>query len=132
MVSVTKAGYVNEFEIKLSKSDYRADFQKKKHKTFAARKMHKDWTMPGYFWFVAPKGIVSDVPEYAGHLEVYEGFWNDFKVIKKAPRLHSSKITETQKEKIYRSIPYKLWNARKSAETAQLQTRLFKHIRRQL
>ena len=92
---MTKTHLVHEFEIKISRSDFLADFKKReyhpqngtKHERMAERKhgwapppdayeikhgLLKSplWT-PNYFWFCAPKGILraDDIPEYAGFIE---------------------------------------------------------------
>jgi len=141
LISVTKAGYINEYEIKLTRSDYTADFNKEsKHKWLSMAKelvRNKDVTgVPAYFWYVAPEGIIDTVPEYAGQIEIRwlpETWFKDGVCeIKRAPRLHSAKISLHQKEKVYRSAQWKLWNARRTiAEIMQMQ-RLFKHIKVEL
>lgn len=63
MLYVTKSGYLHEFEIKLSLSDFRADGRKEyKHMMLA------DGRGPSEFWYVCPPGIIpiEQVPDYAG------------------------------------------------------------------
>jgi hypothetical protein len=66
------SGYLEEYEIKISKSDFKHDFKKKKHKLFEKlmkkdKRVRKNST-PNYFSFVVPKDLISidDVPDYAG------------------------------------------------------------------
>lgn len=139
-ISVTKAGYVHEYEIKTSRSDFKADFKFKtmKHEglregcrkpqqwekyyldrepedipEFIKSKTTLDGNIhvrrPNYFWYVCPKGIISDVPAYAG-LIYFDGY---FREIKKAPLLHKDKITPHQEHRIINSFRFKYWNLRK-------------------
>lgn len=134
--SVTKSGYLYEVEIKISKSDYKADFEKFKHTLFeqinqkevikeAKYRYSKRWKkmvrrapekrinpeetkMPNRFFFACPEGVidVDEVPEYAGLIYV-----NDFdaKVIKKAPLLHKRK--ENIKELLFSKYRWGYVNA---------------------
>jgi len=114
VISVTKAGFINEYEIKRSRSDFQADFRNKswKHKYMAERAGVQFYTngsfyylSANYFWFVMPRGLVKEeeIPEYAG-LIYYEN--KELHVIKKAPRLHSHKANE----RLYKSIAHNLMN----------------------
>ena len=102
-------GYMYEFEIKRSRSDYRADFKNKesKHRNFRERKaihVYDEWKngkktgssvecilIPNRFYFVCEEGLLSsaDMPEYAGlklidiNADIYEA--------KNAPLLHRHK-----------------------------------------
>lgn len=90
---VTKSMCLYEYEIKLTKSDFRADFKKEfRHHRLANKVMG----YPAEFWYVCPPDIipVDEVPEYAGlaHVAPYKGLYmsefpNTLSVIKKAPRL---------------------------------------------
>ncbi len=96
MWSVTKAGYSQEFEIKLSRSDFKADAKKgpdkytltrhgSKHpdvlkrdgldlRTKHVRLGEADNTGPSHFYFVTPTGLVAldEVPTWAGLIEMRE------------------------------------------------------------
>lgn len=93
-LEITKAGFAYEYEIKVSRSDYLADFKKVvveswqqcsrmekgpvyKHKVLAGeqpREVEMSWgnrvllKVPKRFFFVVPEGMVSpdEVPDYAG------------------------------------------------------------------
>jgi hypothetical protein len=118
--SVTKSGYLCEVEIKISKSDFQADFIKFKHKLFEGRnekevikeakyRWSKRWKknvkkapekkvnpqeikMPNRFYFACPDGLIDikDVPEYAGLIYVTDSF-HTTKIVKQAPLLHKRK-----------------------------------------
>lgn len=96
VAAATKTGFIHEFEIKVSRSDFLADFRKNtyhqgvgKHERMAQRlhgkvipgvnnerylkmghKLPTYWT-PNYFWFCSPIGMLKpeDIPNYAGWLE---------------------------------------------------------------
>lgn len=103
---VTRAGFFYEYEIKLSRSDFLAD--RKKHDAKFSRNgwpPHR-WSEPKYlalgagdtdgpvcFHYVVPESlttkIISDLPEWAGLIEMRRSL----RVVKKAPRLHSKKVS---------------------------------------
>lgn len=109
---LTAAGYMREYEIKLSLSDFKADQAKcnqssrdfkdgrwvdvpgrKKHQRLAER----DQNGPTFFWFVAPKGLIplELLPDWAGLIECAD--WSShappwrvrLSLARKAPRLHN-------------------------------------------
>lgn len=132
-VSIARSGYVHECEIKISRSDYKNDFINKKgkhqalatgradivHSWYIKRKGErvvtfedKEMLRPNYFWFVCPEGIINadEVPEYAGL--IYAGMGFSKHIIKKAPKLHREKTTDSQREHIIRSFQFKYWSLR--------------------
>jgi hypothetical protein len=119
LFAVTKAGYMREYEIKLTVSDFKADARKAAKRLehqptmkdglwqrAAYKQEHKhgllssgDVRGPSQFWYVVSKGLVSaeDVPSWAGLIEaeVHEGWYRPHLVeVKKAPRLHKAKIND--------------------------------------
>ncbi len=114
LMSVTKAGYLNEFEIKISRGDFKADFKKRKH-FYMENKLHLT-KLPNYFWFVMPMGLVYDhyIPDYAGHIEV--ALDHDsvliMTVVKKPKLIHNNKITDFHLKKILMNLGYKFWRLR--------------------
>ena len=67
LLYITKAGYVTEYEIKLSNGDFAADMNKsRKHEILM------NGGGPTYFYYVCPTGIIhpEDVPSYAGLIYV--------------------------------------------------------------
>lgn len=64
--ALTKSGYWYEVEVKISRSDFFADFKKaEKHDILSGR---ENGLRPNYFAYCVPGGMVSmdEVPEYAG------------------------------------------------------------------
>jgi len=109
VLSVTKTDYICEYEIKISKSDFKADFKKEKHKLITENKFNETITLkkagnrifeivdpyyvPNYFYFVVTENLISleDIPKYAGLMYFHEN--GTFSIIKKAPLLHKGKAT---------------------------------------
>ena len=108
VIKITKSDLVYEYEIKTSRSDFKADFKKEyKHNRLSGGidkdKEYIKWSghpgRPNYFYYVCIKDLIkeSEIPQYAGLIYI-QG--KDIKVIKKAPKLHSFKATE----KLIRSV----------------------------
>lgn len=90
----TRSGLIYEFEIKISKSDFKNDFNKKdKHVILEGGQMHiptfdglepiyqkmyeknylvSNFKKPNYFYYAVPEGLITieEVPEYAGLIYV--------------------------------------------------------------
>ena len=115
-LAVTKSGYVYEYEIKISRADFKNDFKHKKMKhqllegtyvitgfeTVGDGKMRLN-DRPNYFFYVVPEGLITveEVPDYAGLIYIkpiynYDGTirWYNTVVVKEAPKLHKDKIDE--------------------------------------
>lgn len=107
VISISKSNYIYEHEVKISRSDFKADFKKEKHKLMTERKSIKErlikennqmvrdiWYLTSnYFYFVVPDGLISieEIPEYAGLIYVSENL--EFNIIKKAPLIHKEKAS---------------------------------------
>lgn len=101
VVKFTKSGYVYEFEIKISKADFKNDFKHKKKKHLLLEDSNNEIkNRPNYFYYVVPYGLISveDVPEYAGLLYINSTTVGNgaphhhFIEVKKAPSLHKNKF----------------------------------------
>ncbi len=118
----TRSGLIYEFEIKISKSDFKNDFKKKnKHVILEGKETHiptfdglepkykeryeknylvSHFKKPNYFYYAVPEGMIDkeDVPEYAGLIYVIpddgEFKFNYLKLVKMAPKLHETKYTD--------------------------------------
>lgn len=95
VISVDRYDMIHEVEVKRSRNDFRADFEKgdKHHRT-------SNGQMANYFYFACPQGMLSahEMPEYAGLIWVNERghAWID----KAAPELHRDTITTEKLMKI--------------------------------
>jgi hypothetical protein len=100
VISMSKSDYIYEYEIKISRSDFKADFKKQKHSMILEKQFinesysdNLNCYTPNYFYFVVTENLVSvdEVPYYAGLIYVKENGVLD--TIKKAPLLHKTKAT---------------------------------------
>jgi hypothetical protein len=90
---------IYEYEIKISRQDFKKDFIKEKHqhiineKFTYVRKGEQLWRVCNYFNYVVPKDLISveEVPEYSGLIYINEDF--TFDIIKKPRLLHKTKAT---------------------------------------
>lgn len=99
-LALTKSGYWYECEVKISVSDFKADFKKKdKHNTLS--NLSPNIRRPNYFAYVTPEGLldISDIPEYAGLIEVSKHGYLSFK--KQPPKLHAEKLELKLQDKFY-------------------------------
>lgn len=86
LFSVTKSGYTNEYEIKVSRADYKNDFKKGSKHYFI-----ENGKRTNKFWFVVPKDLihVDEIPKYAGLIYIDRSC---IYVIKNAPLLHKRRL----------------------------------------
>ncbi len=125
---ITKAGRFVEYEIKTSRGDFSADAKKgrtiyglfdiesrepvrrTKHEMIVAGEG------PSRFWFVATLGLIRDIPEWAGLIEICRSSSNLFRlkerVIKKAPRIHSRRICDSVVKHAKATCYYRFHNER--------------------
>lgn len=111
-----KSGYCHEVEMKLTKSDFKADFKKTnwwltdddpafarprqkqglKHEDCLANKQ----CFPNRFSFLVPEGLVEldDIPDYAGlmYFKRYEGEYGRIQIVRDAKLLHKKKLTDNK------------------------------------
>jgi hypothetical protein len=119
VLGITKAGYLVEFEIKRSRSDFRADFKKKhKHeclkegkgvKRGRGRNKGRIWfKTTNRFYYICEDGLIkkSEVPKYAGLMYITKG--GTVKTIKTAPLLHKQKATADLYESIANNLTAKM------------------------
>lgn len=132
LVSLTAAGYVNDWEIKCSRADFKADFKKSKHRTIKYLLEARDsgkldryppQRTPNYLWYAVPVGLISpdEVPEYAGVIQVAVN--NGFASVKlrQAPLLHNFKANMQLIRLLAHVSTFKIWNLR--SECARLAAR---------
>lgn len=133
VISFTKAGLMHEFEIKVSRQDFRNDFTKRKHadmKRILSNGGKHCARIPNYFSYVAPeKAIPLCVPDYAGIIAVYEaGQYGDrirLSQVRKPVQIHKQKPPEQAARKILRTLMYKYWTLSDTLERNKIQRQLF-------
>lgn len=125
------SGYMEEVEIKVSKSDFRREFAKKAHKHKALqeglpRLKHEgglfrgDFSEPRphlirRFWFAMPIDLAmalrSEIPEWAGLIGVVEARSWGHRILKKAPNLkHARKLTDAERLQLVRYGYVRYWD----------------------
>lgn len=126
-VGVRKSGFIDEFEIKLSRADFKADFKKETltvrlddgdiFSANATRNMAKHDALPlgltraNYFYFAVPDGLVleSEVPKHCGL--IYFTPTGCPRVVREAPKLHKRKITDALRLKLAMKLHYRWWDS---------------------
>jgi hypothetical protein len=109
LLVINSQGYLEEVEIKISLTDFKADFtnKKEKHKRIASDKtrLHK-------FWYCVPfelrDKVIDLVPSYAGLLYISKA--NGVCTAKKAPTLKNGTIMlDADKVKLIRLAYIRFW-----------------------
>jgi hypothetical protein len=112
---------IEEYEIKLSRADFRRDFKSKHYKHLNLKGELGQKESPNRFFYVYPKGMLKleEIPEYAGAVEfeemagrLHEKFLN-FNVVKKAPLLHSRKCDLKRLAYMIRGLSIRYWEKRR-------------------
>lgn len=120
MISLNKSNLLTEFEIKCSRSDFKADLKKFRHRHLSDPNRTRVTLqhLPSYFFYVTPRGLLKpkEIPEYAGLITLQR--FCMARIEKRAPRLHKEVITEYQRQWLERSITHRYWRLRmKDRET---------------
>jgi len=114
VLSISKADYIYEYEVKISRADFKKDFIKEKHthiineKYTRTRKGSLVYLLPNYFNFVTPKDLISidEVPDYAGLIYMNED--SSFTIVKKPKFLHKTKANEAFIRQVAHNLSCKL------------------------
>lgn len=114
VISISKSNYIYEYEIKISRADYKKDFIKEKHmhiineKPVYRRKGEIFYYIPNYFNFVVPHDLISidEIPEYAGLIYINDDL--TFEVIKKPKLLHKTTASDKFIRKLAHNLTCKL------------------------
>ena len=136
VLKITKSGYAYEFEIKISRGDFKNDFKHKKKKHLLLESKDNGAKMPNYFYYVVPEDLITEdeVPEYAGLLYVHatvignSRIYYQFQEIKAAPKLHTNKIDENNLkliDKFYYN--YIHWKHKHEKDLMEYKEQLEKH-----
>ena len=114
VLSVSKSDYIYEYEIKISRADYKRDFIKEKHSNIINENYTKTvkkelmYLLPNYFTYVVPSGLITidELPVYAGLI-----YFNDdmtFDLIKKPILIHKTKANVEFIRKVAHNLSCKL------------------------
>lgn len=112
VLAITSSGYLVEYEVKCSRSDFVADKRKKRHTLLLSHartmKGQRSGSVPCRFFYATPPGLVSegDLPEYAGLTYVTpKGVDRQAD----APRLTKSKARPRHRERLAKSLMWGAW-----------------------
>ncbi len=112
-ITITKAGYMHEIEVKVDRGDFRADFKKISSKWNPKLRMVETLNKHGLiktgeyglklFSFATPKGLLkpNEVPDYCGHYEVIEGGGAIHTVRAPKPLPNPKKMTPQERHKLH-------------------------------
>lgn len=125
VVGVLRSGFISEFEVKVSRADFKAEARKAHRglltnpmqKTFFGERRHP---RPNYFYYTVPSGLIQpdEVPDHAGLLYVEKEvrssalYYGTVKIAKPARRLHSEKLADSQREQLMRAVNERYWRQR--------------------
>lgn len=140
VVSVLRSGFIHEFEVKVSRSDFLADARKDRAR-YLVEPVRKGYfadyavARPNYFTYAVPEGLVTadEVPEYAGLIYVrrreqagvgesgliFEYFVRE---VKAPRRLHSDKIQPRQLQQLARALDTRYWRQRISIDAKEVES----------
>jgi len=133
ILEITKAGYSYEYEVKVSRADFKQDLLKRKQTLGGLNVLKHDLLKNGnhvnYFSYVVPEGLISvdEVPEFAGliYATSHEVRFSDIKgtyikhrlftkTIKSPVRLSKDKFAPESLMKCYESTYYRFHTKRES------------------
>jgi hypothetical protein len=105
--TITELDYAFEYEIKVSRGDFKDDFNKKeKHIILESSEFVENYKRPNKFFYATPKNLLatSEIPAYAGLIEI-DPVDRIANIVKDAPYLHKEKslipLKDILLEKIY-------------------------------
>lgn len=117
---VTKSGYLYEYEVKITRADFKKDAEKERCYYSGQRISKFDQLREGnrcnYFYYVVPENMVSvdELPEFAGLIYMNNSYkYPEFKTIKQAPKLTTEKAGEKHILKLYESSYYRFHEYRR-------------------
>ena len=125
LVSVTRDDYVYEYEIKISRKNFLLDLTKDRHRHLSTSHVGEyagPWPSQSqrganYLYYAVPENLLSlsDVPAHSGLIAVTTS--GLAKVIKPAPKLHKTKLTEHCRQWLERSLTHRYWTSRSKAHS---------------
>lgn len=133
IIELTKSGYAVEYEVKITRADFRNDAKKQKvYRTQPAKSKYEilqEGDRVNRFYYIVPKGLIteSDIPDFAGLIYAHKAnvrFFSDekgyyekekvfFSTIKAAPLLTKNKLSEQRINKCLESTYYRFHKYRR-------------------
>lgn len=131
LFAVSRAGLFHEYEIKVTVSDFKADRQKRRPRTWRrengqrieipgetkhALLTARSTDGPSRFYYIVPEGLIElkDVPEFAG-LQYFCQARNYYglRIIRRAPTLHSNGVDDKIVRHALSVCYYRFWHERR-------------------
>lgn len=123
VLSVTRTGFVHEWEIKVSRSDFKADREKHRHAVLTKSYSLRVVAQPNYFWYVTPPGLVNidEVPDHAGlaYIDIRKPTFHQIVVQRRAPKIYDGKVSDADKVRLMRSMMFRFWRMRQGSGTTE-------------
>ena len=128
ILEITKAGYSYEYEVKVSRADFKKDVEKRKYDV-KKYDLLTGCERVNYFSYVVPEGLISadEVPEFAGliYVNTHESKYSDgkgtyikhrlfTKTVKSPVKLSKEKFSSESLMKCYESTYYRFHAKRES------------------
>jgi hypothetical protein len=110
---------VCEYEIKITRKDFRADLLKSRHQKLAGLNhdpipgwWHDNRKGPSYLYYAAPSDLltIGDIPAHAGLIVISDS--GVASIVRPAPKLHKDKLPDHHRQWLERSLTCRYWNAR--------------------
>jgi hypothetical protein len=138
--AVSKSGYATEYEIKISRADFKKDVEKERRVRGIGCQMVTEKKCdilqecvsgdghthpPKHFYYVTPEDMVEpdEIPEYAGHIVMCSRV---SKTLKRAPVLHRDKADQGDIDNAKRAFYYRYWNMRERLESTKKKEKMRK------
>lgn len=130
LIGITKANYMYEYEIKITKQNFMKDFTKSKHRIMHRTPKTGNPRIPNYFSYVAPLNAMPIcIPDNAGLIEVVKSGRSQhgmyFTEIRKPHKIHEQKVSEKGIIKMLRAMMFKYWDLAQTLENNKIQKELF-------
>lgn len=124
-LAITKNGLFHEIEIKISRADFKKDFEKEdKHLILEDKyvlsehdlKFNNNILKPNYFYYAVPENLINEdeIPHYAGLIYIVD-YYPFIKIVKKAPQLTKNKI-KIEDLNLTDKFYYNMWQWKNNAE----------------
>jgi hypothetical protein len=136
IIELTKSGYAVEYEVKITRADFRNDAKKQKKQDVYAIQPPKskyeilqEGKRVNRFYYIVPEGLIAEneIPEFAGliyarkgvigYYSIEKGFYDKenifFRTIKTAPILAKEKLSDSKLQKCFESTYYRFHKYRK-------------------
>src|ERR1044072_2998159 len=121
-LSINKKLFLSEYEIKISRADFKAEVKKRFKHRVLGYKNSKRKIRPNYFYYVTLEGLVkeSEIPVYAGLVYVVETLFAPprIEIVKRAPLLCKETIDQKLVLKLAKAMSYRYWRTRTEIEDA--------------